>query len=348
MVAGDSEFRITKKVLAVLKELWFLLPLWIFTLNAISIYDGMINCSSVSQNSLSWIVIFPLIAAISSFISRCLRNVEGKDKWENIYHLAFFLFVILILLILSTIGIAKDYNDQDLHFWFEISTCLSFLLYTIHSLKYEGFDKTVTLFGVGFIYGLILENSGVILGFFKEENFHVYIPFLPAPFFTALGWCNVFYSCRFLVLPFLAEGKEVAVYRIQKKGWEKLHTHFRFAFLLTLFALLLDLQLDPYATHHKLWVWNSILSDFFGGVPLINFTAWISAIFPFSLIFYLLELRKKLQGSLISLNLFMALPMIIFFALMGVLAGTLLLEGIDSASLKIFMESIESFFEFLS
>lgn len=342
-----KDIRPSRTIYEILSQIWFLLPLWLFTLNALSIFDGMMKCSSPYQRGLSWIVIFPLAASILSFLARFLRTYRGKEKWKQVNPLALFFSLVFILLALTAAGWGEDHSGKDLHLWFEVSTGLAFFLYVIHSLTYEGRDKTISLFGIGLIYGLILENSGVLLGFFTEEQFHVYIPYLPAPFFTALGWCNVFYSCRFLVLSFLSENKDVVHRGIIRGRWGRGRLHVRFAFLLTLFALLLDLQLDPFATYHKLWIWNDTLKDFFGGVPLINFTAWVSAIFPFSLIFSCLETREKTGGGKVSLRLLTALPIILFLASVMVLSWTTILEGIHSSAMKIFMERFTAYWTFL-
>ena len=52
-----------------------------------------------------------------------------------------------------------------------------------------------TFFGVTFVYGLMLENGGIVMRFFYEPSFRLYLGPLPAPLCTMLGWCVVF---RFL------------------------------------------------------------------------------------------------------------------------------------------------------
>ena len=50
-------------------------------------------------------------------------------------------------------------------------------------------------FGVALVYGFILENSGIVLGFFEEKGFHVYLGPLPAPLATTIGWCFILFCC---------------------------------------------------------------------------------------------------------------------------------------------------------
>ncbi|MEW5806122.1 MAG: carotenoid biosynthesis protein [Acidobacteriota bacterium] len=306
-------------------------------MNALSIFDAQLRSFSLSQRILSWMAIFPLSAALLAFVVHVRKKCKcGKRRYLLVASFFFIFFLVLLGIILLRRNV--PYKEIDVKLWFEISTGLAFLFYLLHCLYYEGMDASFALFVVGLLYGGILENGGILLGFFKEEGFHVYLPFLPAPLFTTLGWCNVFYSCRFLAGQLFKEERD-RLDNCERTGeWSRWLEPFSFALTLTVFALFLDLQLDPYATHHGLWIWNEGLNPFLGGVPLVNFTAWVSAVFPFALVFRLLERNRKEKDGILSIHLLIRMPLIILLAVLMVLSIIFLLEGYDSPAMRILLQ----------
>ena len=128
----------------------------------------------------------------------------------------------------------------------------------------------IGLAGVGLLYGAVLENGGIVLGFFHETNLTdtVLKPFV-APVATMIGWSVVLAMATFVTwglrkrLPWLRRSAGLS------------------ALAVGFFATLLDLQIDPIATAVGCWVWHHSLPAFFHGVPLVNFVAWMCALVPF-------------------------------------------------------------------
>ncbi len=318
-----------------LNFLLFLIPLWIFLLNALSIFDAQIRSVSSSQRALSWTVLFPLCIFFLALHMYCWRGYEGKRR-KYFCAMATVLFLLLVLFGVVFLRLDQPYPPIDMKLWFEISTGLFFVLFFIHSISYESLDTTAAIFLIGLLYGIILENGGIVLGFFRETGFHIYISFLPAPLFTSLGWCNVFYICRFCA--HLISGRKTSDERMpQERGSLMSRDVLSFALIVTISALFLDIQLDPFATHHRLWVWNEELNPFFGGVPFINFSAWLSAVFPFAFAFRSLERRKNDSGKLFSIKLLISLPLVLMAAIFLVLSLTLICEGYASVSMRMFL-----------
>ncbi len=144
----------------------------------------------------------------------------------------------------------------------------------------RGLADTVLFFGVGFLYGLTLENTGIIMGYFGESQYKLYLPFplgfyLPAPLATQVGWCIMFY-----VSISLAEFFGGKIAWLGSRPW-------RMAVFTSLLAVTLDLQIDPLASLSGLWwKWDPRLPGWWLGVPLLNFVAWFSAFLPFSYLYY--------------------------------------------------------------
>ena len=149
---------------------------------------------------------------------------------------------------------------------FEAGGLGEFFLLALHAARSGGRRVFALIFGVGLLYGLLLENAGVGMGFFSEHGYLVYLPLLPAPLCTSLGWCNVFYPLWWVVPRLAGPAARPALQTLIATG----------------LALALDLQLDPVATAAGFWVWHPELPPAFRGVPAVNFSAWAAAVLPFS------------------------------------------------------------------
>ena len=180
---------------------------------------------------------------------------------------------------------------------FEVTSLVGFALLAAHAARET--RTFAMLFGTGLIYGLVLENGGVALGFFSEPGYVLHLPGLPAPLATGLGWCQVFYPLWWVVrraAPGAAPGASA---------------------LLTMgLALAFDLQLDPLATTAGFWSWHPTLPEAVRGVPWVNFCAWAAAVLPFS---YAVFRAQRLPGSP-ALRLLRQLPLVLLAALGIVLA----------------------------
>ena len=76
---------------------------------------------------------------------------------------------------------------------FEILAPIWGLALAWHCLRHRGRAGLLTFFGLGFAYGLVLETSGISLGYFSESGYAVYVPFTPTPLSSVVGWCTIFY-----------------------------------------------------------------------------------------------------------------------------------------------------------
>ena len=149
----------------------------------------------------------------------------------------------------------------------------------LHALTTRGLQRALTFFAVCFLYGLILENMGIIMGFFSEHSYAIYLRLgdlrLPAPLATQFGWCIMFY-----VATSLAEGFGRSFPALDRRPWA-------LAVLTSLIATSLDLQVDPMASlSGTWWLWNPLLTPGFLGVPWLNFFAWFAAFLPFSFAYF--------------------------------------------------------------
>jgi Carotenoid biosynthesis protein len=163
-----------------------------------------------------------------------------------------------------------------------------FALFAYHAWRTQGTARMVTFFGVCFLYGLILENSGILIGYFGESHYRHYIGFaglrLPAPIATQFGWAIMFYVATWMA-ELIAE----------KRQWLA-RSPIRMAVFTSLLATSLDFQIDPMASLSGVWwSWNPALPAWFLGVPFLNFAAWFVAFLPFTFAYY--SLQEKYPDS---------------------------------------------------
>jgi uncharacterized membrane protein len=181
-------------------------------------------------------------------------------------------------------------------------------------------------FGVGLVYGAVLENGGIVLGFFEEQNLGATMvkPFV-APVATMVGWSMVLGMSTHLVwrlrswLPWLKRSALLS------------------GVLVGVFATLLDLQIDPIATATGCWVWHASLPPWFHGVPRVNFVAWLCALVPFGWVLFRLQDRLGVAdaGPWTPRHLTLALaavPYALTLALVSFLVSTAVLEGTTGPS----------------
>jgi uncharacterized membrane protein len=184
----------------------------------------------------------------------------------------------------------------------------------------------VFFFGVALVYGAVLENGGIVLGFFDEQNLSATMvkPFV-APVATMIGWCVVLGMATHLV------------WRLREwLPWLREHALLS-GVLVGVFATMLDLQIDPIATVTGCWVWDASLPPWFHGVPQVNFVAWLCALVPFAWVMFRVQARQGVKdlGSWTSLQLLVALafvPYALVLALLAFMTSTALLEGVDGPS----------------
>ena len=176
-------------------------------------------------------------------------------------------------------------------------------------------------FGVGLLYGMVLENGGIVLGFFHETNLTdtMVRPFV-APVATMIGWSVVLAMAGFITWELR-----------QRVPWLQRSAALS-ALALGAFATFLDLQIDPLATAVGCWVWHESLPGWFHGVPLVNFLAWMCALVPFGYVMFRVQERRSIRdGATWSKDDLLALlrwsPAGLVLAALGFVGLTLLIEG---------------------
>lgn len=172
----------------------------------------------------------------------------------------------------------------------------------------------MVFFGAGLLYGLVLENSGILLGFFHEGGYALYLPPFVAPVVTIVGWSTaMFLSCWYVL-------------RLRRDLPRLLGTPLRAAIAATLFALSFDAVVDPVAAQVGLWEWHPSLSLGPLGVPPVNWIAWTCAVLPFAHLVFRIAPDGRLDDRRVRL-VFRGTPLALCYAATAFVAVTLLLEG---------------------
>lgn len=267
---------------------------------------------------------FPLIWFVAYFVLRIRNSRRIRSAWQA--YLALGALAVGVPAAIALFHKPHPLDHDQLVGLFEITQLLWVGLFVGHILLSRGWQALVTFFGVTFAYGLMLENTGIVMGYFFEPSFKIYLWFLPAPLCTMLGWCLVLYIVISLTerftewVPWLAEGL-----------WRRV-------VLATTIALCLDAQLDPLASMSGVfWRWNELLPRAFFGVPIINFAAWFGAIFAYSIFVFRVLDRDDWSPGRKNWELFLRVPLscllggALCFTVMAVVEG-----GFDGPTFQIF------------
>lgn len=269
---------------------------------------------------------FPLIWFAAYFVLRIRNSKRLRKPWKAYVALAGMVVGVPALVACGY----KPYpiNHDDLTILFEVVQFSWVALFVVQIVSTKGWHTLLLFFGVTFVYGLLLENTGIVMRYFYEPSFTIYLWFFPAPLCTMLGWCLVFYIVTSVTerltewVPWLAEGlwRRVAV--------------------ATTLALCMDAQLDPLASMSGVfWRWNELLPPAFFGVPVINFAAWFGAISAFSFFVFRVLDRSDWSPGRKNWELFLRVPLAsvvagaLCFAVMTLVEG-----GFDGPSYQIMRE----------
>ncbi|HEY3353016.1 MAG TPA: hypothetical protein VGQ83_07190 [Polyangia bacterium] len=257
-------------------------------------------------------IAFPLVWFVVYFALR-LRARPGPRRWAA----ALVAVAALGVPLLVTFGYVRHpLRHGQLTALFEVMQFCWVAVFLVQIGLTRGRWALLEFFGVTLCYGLILENTGIVMRYFYEPSFRVYLGPLPAPLATMLGWSLVFYVVISVVeqlggwWPWLARGPG------------------RQALAATALALCLDAQLDPMASMSGVfWRWNDKLPPGFLGVPLVNFAAWFGAFLPYSWFLFRLRARPDLTPRQRNWELFLRVPLAaglggaLCFAVMALLEG---------------------------
>jgi len=226
----------------------------------------------------SWVLIY--------YFFRVRDAVVLKNRRRA--HALISLWILGFPLLLYLVSRPKYLPEKQLVMLYEYTQFLWLALMVLHAWFTRGAAQTVLFFGVCFLYGMGLENMGIIIGFFGESQYQLYLGlspsvYLPAPVATQVGWCIMFYiSIR------------IAEYVGGKLPWLRKRP-LGLALLTAFIAVTIDLQIDPLASLSGLWWrWDHRLPAWFLGVPFLNFVAWFTAFLPFSFAYFFYARQPQL------------------------------------------------------
>ena len=214
---------------------------------------------------------------------------------------------------------------------YEFSAIIMAVITAIHCYCKRGRWDTIKIFGVGLVYGLVLENGGPMHlpalgfeGYFYEENYKLYLfeffghgkRISLVPICTHLGWPVVFY-----VAVLFWERICQAFPRVRRRLWLS-------SLIITSSGLLFDLNFDILATRFNWWVWHERYSELWFGVPLINYIAWFWAVVVFGWCWVWLHQRPGWSQRKITAYLAASVPVMWVVALIGVTASKYLFDAL--------------------
>lgn len=311
---------------AVLTEIWDHLPIWFFYLEAVGLLSFLaanVPRSEFERVGLpiapfAWTVAFPLFWVLAYYALRVRGStrlaVYGARKYLVL--VAFVALPAFIWLLYAAAPFLRfELEMRQLTRFFEAMQLAWIAVFMVHVALKRGAPGLATFFGVAWLYGLVLENGGILMGYFFEPGYGLYLGSLPAPFATMMGWCLAIYACT-----------EIA---------GALRSHVPFgettlgaALLTTALALSLDAQLDPLASLSGVfWRWNELLPRWFLSVPFVNYLAWFCAFLPFSYAWFSIADRTELGSWTKARRLLVAIPNVcvvaalLFFGIAAIVEG---------------------------
>jgi len=313
------------------KELWQKLPIWFLYFEAIGLLHFV--RANVAPEIFEEIGYPSYLFALTTimplawiFIYYAIR-IARSDQVNKIAAYAGLISITLgvpVLIYVAYIWLPKYYlTKEQLRTLFEWSQFVWFFLFILHAYFVSGKSRFVTFWCICLIYGIVLENTGIITGYFSESEFKYYLWRLVAPVCTMLGWCIVFYCAT----------RVAEYFRDFFPSWNP--SPMKMALLTTAIALSFDAQLDPLASLSGIWwKWHAlyyspqyIKYSFYLGVPIINYVAWFSAFLPFAYGYFWAYSHPSWGTKELNWQLFLRLHIIVIvagvinFGLMAIIEG---------------------------
>jgi hypothetical protein len=339
-----TRFSVAEILRTAAHEIWTHLPIWFVCLGSLGLHHvaiGMIDPfqyaalgHSTAAFSLTALVPAAWVVAYYAARTRALASTTFDTRAASILLtlvLAGYLLDWAILTWIPTLRVAT--SQSTLRALFEYLQFLWFIALAWHAYSTRGVRTFAAFFVVGLIYGAVLENTGIALGFFIERDYHWYLPVLPAPMATMFGWSIIAY-CGVWIAERLGE----FVPSLRK-------TPARLAVVATGVALSVDVQLDPLASLNGLcWKWNALLPNWFLSVPFCNYAAWLGAFVPFAWAYFRLKEHTELTETQRNWRLLACVPLLatagglIWLALMTAYEGGV--SGPTYLILRAFAESV--------
>lgn len=295
--------------------LWNNFPVFFIWFVGLSVLNNALHHIDPPLLSVRTLSLLPLAASLTLLWFACRKERCGKGTARMYLPWAAGMTAIYLTPFLHGLSLPLDEKTQRL--LYELSALGQFAILLLHGRTWLFRWDWVWVFGVTLLFGVILENGGIVFGVFSEPGFLTYVPGLPAPLATTLGWVNVLYCVFFAVEKLLPPMPAVA------KG-----------LICALIGLSLDIPFDPVATRLGWWVWDPSLSAKIWDVPMVNFIAWFWALFPYGTAYYWVRQWKNYGEGRKVLLLVGSFPVILMVEFLGVVAS-LSLAG-DRESLFIF------------
>jgi uncharacterized membrane protein len=245
-----------------MRFIWEYVPVFIIWLTGLSMMDNALHLIMPPLTYVAWLSLVPLFTSLI-LLAFALTREHGSVPLKRYLLWAMILVGIYAIPLLPRAS--APLSLDTLRLIFEASAFVEFIILALHGRTWlKGWDW-LWVYGVTLVFGMILENGGIIMGFFREEGYRYYLFGLPAPVATMLGWVNVLYCGFFAVRKLLPEMRPIV------KG-----------FVCAGIALAMDIPFDPVATRLGWWVWNDTLMLSIWGVPVVNYVAWFWALFPYA------------------------------------------------------------------
>ncbi|MCC6159135.1 MAG: FAD-binding oxidoreductase [Deltaproteobacteria bacterium] len=308
-------------------EIWDNLPIWFFYLEAIGLLHFLVanvpraefDRIGIPVCSFALTTVFPLFWVVAYYIER-VRNSKRLAPFGPSKYVVPAVIATIPVVVYAWYAALPFFRFElrmsSLVRFFELMQLFWIGAFIVHVGVKKRAAGLVTFFVVCWVYGTILENGGIVMGYFFEPGYRFYLGRLPAPFATMMGWCLAFYACIWIA-----------------EFWRERFPALKgsvigSALLITTLAISLDLQLDPLASLSGVfWRWNEHLPPWFLSVPFVNYVAWFCAFLPFAYAYFLILNRTDLNASMKNWNLLKLVPNVcviaalMFFGIMAVAEG---------------------------
>ena len=296
-------------------HLWMDLPLVTYAFYALGIAHAEITNLEPQRLDLLPTAIFPLL------VPWLIYGLRWKNLDQTGRNAALLLSVgAPALIVLNYVTNPRFVLDhQMLRQIYEGVAILNTVILMIHA-RHWGRERIFFFLGPAHLYGLLLENGGIILGYFTEMHYNLYAGPLPAPLATMSGWVTVFYIVTWVTWEIQHHFPQLC-----SKPWLG-------GIVAVLAALCFDFQIDPIATAVGFWKWHPSLDGGWLGVPILNYVAWSAAVFPFAWLLFRRENHHALAPGGISGAshrrwMFSMVPVALFIAAGLFLSTMAIIEG---------------------
>ncbi len=302
---------------------WRNLPVFFIWFIGLSVLNNSLHHISPPVESAGILSLFPLACSLVLLLFACSKYYGERSAPKAFFTWAAGLTVLYFTPFLHGLSMPIDVGAQKLVY--EFSALAQFVLLAAHAGTWFTRRDWVWVFGITLLFGLILENGGIVLGFFSEPGYLFHLPGMPAPLATALGWVNVLYCAFFAVERLLPEMGPV---------WKGL--------VCAAVGLSLDIPFDPVATRLGWWVWDTSLRLMIWHVPVVNFIAWFWALFPYGALYYRVRESGKYGEGRKAVYFVGSFPLILAGEFLGVILS-LALVG-DRAGLIVVRKFLSALF----